>query len=46
MSNTEIAGRLYISSKTADHHVSAVLSKLGMTSRREILAQGVELGLR
>lgn len=46
LSNTEIAGRLYISSKTADHHVSAVLSKLGMTSRREILAQGVELGLR
>ncbi|WP_238556684.1 ATP-binding protein [Gordonia terrae] len=46
LSNTEIARRLYISSKTADHHVSAVLSKLGMTSRREILARGVELGLR
>ena len=46
LSNSEIAKRLYISSKTADHHVSAVLAKLGMTSRREVLAQGVELGLR
>ena len=28
MSNNEIAARLYISPKTADHHVSAILAKL------------------
>ncbi|MEE3852556.1 LuxR C-terminal-related transcriptional regulator [Gordonia sp. LSe1-13] len=46
LSNAEIATRLYISPKTADHHVSAVLTKLGLSSRREVLAQGAELGLR
>ncbi|WP_439028853.1 ATP-binding protein [Gordonia terrae] len=46
LSNAEIATRLYISSKTADHHVSAVLAKLGLTSRREVVAQSGELGLR
>ncbi|MFC4784342.1 AAA family ATPase [Nocardioides sp. MAHUQ-72] len=43
--NAEIAGRLYISPKTADHHVSAVLAKLGLPHRRAVVVQADELGL-
>jgi DNA-binding CsgD family transcriptional regulator/tetratricopeptide (TPR) repeat protein len=33
--NAEVAGRLVIAEKTVDHHVSAILAKLGVSTRRE-----------
>lgn len=38
LSNPEIARRLYVSPKTAAHHVSAVLAKLGVSRRAELVA--------
>jgi len=43
--NDEISGRLFISSKTVDHHVSAVLGKLGVASRKVAAREAVRLGL-
>ena len=38
LTNEQIGARLVISVKTVDHHVSAVLAKLGVGSRREAIA--------
>jgi DNA-binding CsgD family transcriptional regulator len=35
LSNTEIAGRLCISAKTAEHHVSAIMARLDAPTRQE-----------
>lgn len=45
LSNAEIAGRLSVSAKTVDHHVSAVLGKLRVTSRGQAAVAARRLGL-
>ena len=45
LSNEEIAAHLFISTKTAGHHVSAVLGKLGVSGRREAVAEARRRGL-
>jgi DNA-binding CsgD family transcriptional regulator len=45
LTNAELAERLYLSVKTVDHHVSAILTKLDVTKRRDAVRRAHELGL-
>lgn len=45
LSNPEIADRLCISAKTAEHHVSAVMARLEVATRREAASAARKLGL-
>jgi DNA-binding CsgD family transcriptional regulator/tetratricopeptide (TPR) repeat protein len=44
--NADIADRLHIAEKTVDHHVSAILAKLGVRSRREAARVAAERQIR
>jgi DNA-binding NarL/FixJ family response regulator len=45
LANAEIADRLVVSPRTAEHHVAAVLAKLGAANRWEAVRRASELGL-
>lgn len=45
LTNGEIAERLVVSARTAEHHVAAVLAKLGAPTRRDAARRASELGL-
>jgi DNA-binding CsgD family transcriptional regulator len=44
LSNAEIGRRLFITSRTAEHHVASILDKLGLKRRSEAAAYAVQLG--
>ena len=43
--NADIARRLFVSPKTVDHHVSAILAKLGVRTRGEAARAATRLGI-
>lgn len=45
LTNAEIGERLHVSPRTAEHHVSALLAKLGVSTRRHAARRAADLGL-
>jgi DNA-binding CsgD family transcriptional regulator len=45
LTNAELADRLFLSVKTVDHHVSAILAKLEVNKRRDAVHKGRQLGI-
>ncbi|KGI67532.1 AAA family ATPase [Mycolicibacterium rufum] len=45
LTNAELADRLFLSVKTVDHHVSAILTKLDVTKRRDAVRRARETGI-
>ena len=45
LTNVELADRLFLSVKTVDHHVSAILAKLEVSKRRDAVRRARELGI-
>jgi DNA-binding CsgD family transcriptional regulator len=43
--NAEIASQLFLSQKTVEHHVSAILRKLGARTRGQAATEAIRLGL-
>ena len=44
LSNPAIGARLFVSAKTVEHHVSAILAKLEVATREEAVAEAVRRG--
>ena len=45
LQNNEIADRLFVSPKTVEHHISAILSKLDVNSRSKAVLEAQRLGI-